>query len=62
MEKAFNSKMMEIFQGPNIEEILKKMFAYIKTFKLRSRSLAYSLASHLDSIMHLDISFHMSYN
>ena len=30
VEKAFNSKMMEIFQGSNIEEILEKMFAYIK--------------------------------
>ena len=26
VEKAFNSKMMEIFQGSNIEEILEKMF------------------------------------
>ena len=31
VEKAFNSKMMEIFQGSNIEEILEKMFAYVKT-------------------------------
>ena len=30
MEKPFNSKMMEIFQGSNIDEILEKMFAYIK--------------------------------
>ena len=31
VDKPFNSKMMEIFQGSNIEEILEKMFAYIKT-------------------------------
>ena len=31
VEKAFNSKMVEIFQGSNIEEILEQMFAYLKT-------------------------------
>ena len=31
VDLPFNSKMMEIFQGSNIEEILEKMFAYIKT-------------------------------
>ena len=31
VEKAFNSKMMEIFQGSNMEEILEEMFGYIKT-------------------------------
>ena len=30
VDKLFNSKMTEIFQGSNIEEILEKMFAYIK--------------------------------
>ena len=48
--------MMEIFQGSNIEEILEKMFAYIKR-QIENPAFP-SLASNLDSIMHLDISFH----
>ena len=30
VEKVFNSKMTEVFQGSNIEELLQNMFAYIK--------------------------------
>ena len=56
VEKAFNSKMMEIFQGSNIDEILEKMFAYIKT-QTENPALPKS-GFTLDSIMHLDISFH----
>ena len=56
VEKAFNSKMMEIFQGSNIEEILEKMFGYIKT-GIENPALPKS-GFTLDSIMHLDISFH----
>ena len=55
VEKAFNSKMMEIFQGSNIEEILEKMFAYIKT-QIENPALPKS-GFTLDSIIHLDISF-----
>ena len=54
--KAFNSKMMEIFQGSNIEEVLGKMFGYIKT-GIENPALTKSGLT-LDSIMHLDISFH----
>ena len=60
MDKPFNSKMMEIFQGSNIEKILEKMFAHIKT-QIENPALPES-GFTLDSIMHLDISFHMSYN
>ena len=56
VEKAFNSKMMEIFQGSNIDEILEKMFTYIKT-QIENPALPKS-GFTLDSIMHLDISFH----
>ena len=56
VEKAFNSKMMEIFQGSNIDEILEKMFTYIKT-QTENPALPKS-GFTLDSIMHLDISFH----
>ena len=56
VEKAFNSKMVEIFQGSNIDEILGKMFAYIKT-QIENPALPKS-AFTLDSIMHLDISFY----
>ena len=56
VEKAFNSKMMEIFQGSNIEEILEQMFAYIKT-QIENPVLPKSGFTQ-DKIMHLDISFH----
>ena len=56
VEKAFNSKMMEIFQGSNIDEILEKMFAFIKT-QVENPALPKS-GFTLDRIMHLDISFH----
>ena len=56
VEKAFNNKMMEIFQGSNIDEILEKMFAYIKTQTENPKFPKSSFT--LDSIMHLDISFH----
>ena len=56
VEKAFNSKMVEIFQGSNIDEILEKMFTYIKT-QIENPALPKS-GFTLDSIMHLDISFH----
>ena len=56
VEKAFNSKIMEIFQGSNIGETLEKMFGYIKT-GIEKPSLPKSSFT-LGNIMHLDISFH----
>ena len=56
VEKAFNSKMMEIFQGSNIDEILEKMFTYIKS-QTENPALPKSSFT-LDSILHIDISFH----
>ena len=56
VEKAFNSKMTEIFQRLDIEEILEQMFTYIKT-GIENPALPKS-GFTMDSIMHLDISFH----
>ena len=56
VEKAFNSKMMEIFQGSNIEEILEQIFSYLKK-QIENPALLKS-GFTLDSIMHLEISFH----
>ena len=56
VEKAFNSKMTEVFQGSNVEEIVYNMFAYIKT-QIEHPALPKS-GFTLDHIMHLDIDFH----
>ena len=56
VDLPFHSKMTEIFQGSNIEEILEKMFAYIKT-QVENSKLEDS-EFKFDHIMHLDISFH----
>ena len=56
VEKVFNSKMVEVFQGSDVEEILQGMFAYIKT-QIEHPALPKS-GFTLDRIMHLDIDFH----
>ena len=56
VEKVFNSKMTEVFQGSNIEELLQNRFAYIKT-QIQNPKLPKS-GFTLDSIMQLDIGFH----
>ena len=56
VEKVFNSKMAEVFQGSNIEELLQNMFAYIKT-QIENPKLPKS-GFTLDSIMQFDIGFH----
>lgn len=56
VENPFNSKMMEVFQGSNIEKILQNLFAHIKT-QIENPALEESGFS-IDSIMHLDIDFH----
>ena len=55
VEKVFNSKMTEVFQGSNIEELLQNMFAYIKT-QIGNPKLPKS-GFTLDSITQLDIGF-----
>ena len=56
VDKPFNSKMTEIFQGSNIEEILEQMFGYIKT-GIKNPILPKSGLT-IYSFMHLDISSH----
>ena len=56
IEKVFNSKMMEIFQGSDVDELLIKMFAHIKT-QVEHPALPQNGFS-IDRIMHLDIDFH----
>ena len=56
VDKVFNSRMTEIFQGSDVEEILKSMFAHIKT-QVEHPALPKS-GFTLDHIMHLDIDFH----
>ena len=56
VEKVFNSKMTEVFQGSNIEELLQNMFAYIKP-QIEKPKLPKS-GFTLDSITQLDIGFH----
>ena len=31
VDKAFNSRMMEVFKGSNLNEIINEMFAHMKT-------------------------------
>ena len=56
VEKVFNSLMTEVYQGSDIEELLKQMFAHIKT-QIDNPALPKS-GFTLDSIIHLDINFH----
>ena len=56
VDKPFNSRMTEVFQGSNVEEILQGMFAHIKT-QIEHPVLPKS-GFTLDQIMYLDIDFH----
>ena len=56
VDKVFNSKMTEVFQGSDIDEILSAIFAHIKT-QVENPKLPKSRFT-LDHIMHLDIDFH----
>lgn len=56
VDKPFNSKITEVFQDSNIEEVLENMFAHVKT-QTKNPALPGSGFS-IDRIMHLDIDFH----
>ncbi|WP_171479370.1 hypothetical protein, partial [Acinetobacter baumannii] len=56
VDKVFNSKMREFFQGSDMDEMLSEMFAHIKT-QVEHPALPKS-GFTLDYIMHLDIDFH----
>ena len=55
VEKVFNNKITEIFQGSDIEEILRQMFASIKT---QTENHAFPESYFTLDSMHLDIDFH----
>lgn len=54
-EKVFNSKMMEIFQGSDLEELIQCILAHIKS-QIENPALSKN-GFTLDSKMYLDISF-----
>ena len=56
IEMPFNSLMTEFFNGSNIEELLERMFAHIKTQTENPKFPESEFT--LDHIMHLNIKFH----
>ena len=56
VKKAFNSQMMEVFQGSNLGEIIEEMFAHMKT-KVENPALANNRFV-FDRVLFLDINFH----
>ena len=56
VEKVFNSKMTEVFQGSNLKEILNEMFAHINT-QIEHPALPKS-GFTLDEVMFLNLDFH----
>lgn len=43
VEKVFNSKMAEIFQGNNVEELVRGMFAHLRSASLLTTSCTWTL-------------------
>ena len=56
MDKPFKSLMTEVFEGSDVETILKDMFTHLKT-QVEHPALPKSEFT-IDHIMHLDIDFH----
>ena len=56
VRKAFNSRMMEVFQGSDLGEIIEKMFAHIQT-QVENPALVNSRFV-FDRVLFLDINFH----
>ena len=56
VKKAFNSQMMEVFQGSDMGKIIKDMFALMKT-QVKNLALANSRFM-FDRALFLDINFH----
>ena len=56
VEKVFNSKIVEVFEGSDLEELIQSMFAHLKS-QVEHPALPRS-GFTLDHIMHLDIDFH----
>ena len=56
VEMPFNSLMTEFFESDDINDLIQRMFAYIKTQAENPRMPESGFS--LDKIMHLDINFH----
>jgi len=56
VDKAFNSRMTQVFQGNNLDEILEDMFSHMKT-QIEHPALPRS-GFTIDKILHLDVDFH----
>ena len=56
VEMSFNSLMIEFFEGSDINDLIQRMFAYIKT-QVENPQMPES-GFTLDQIMHLHINFH----
>ena len=56
IDMPFNSKMTEFFQGSDVEELLRGMFAHIKT-QIQNAKMPES-GFTIDQIMHLFVNFH----
>ena len=53
---AFNSRMMEIFQGSNLNEIVNEMLSHTKT-RIKNPALA-SSRFRFDEVLFLDVNFY----
>lgn len=56
VEKPFNSRLMQVFQGSDVNELLDNMFAQIRVH-VENPALPQS-GFTIDRIIHLDIDFH----
>ena len=56
VEKAFNSRMTDIFQGSDLNEIIEEMFAHMKT-QIENPKLENS-RFRFDGVPFLDVNFH----
>ena len=56
VDKAFNSRMMEVFQGSNLNEVISKMFIHMQT-QIENLALANS-EFVFNQVLFLDVNFH----
>ena len=56
VKEGFNSQMMEVFHGSNLDKIIKEMFSYMKT-QVKNPALA-NIKFVFDQVLFLDINFH----
>ena len=56
VDKTFNSRMMEVFQGSNWNEVIDEMFAYMRT-QIENLALANNRFM-FNRVLFLDINFH----